>query len=263
MVTLGVSDSRGTLDMCCDSKVALVYDEYMAFDDANDEGGTLNLVGVHVCLPVAQAGGGTATRNQSCGISEIWTRWLHLCRTDVIALQGTLLNHNKIILIMAMTCSRLSSLRCGSCPAYSTPFTPHRIIRNLSLRPVSAASLPLRTLSTSARPAAANSTTAPSPEEPAILTWNEYLRLRKIKRRYNLGSSLIASLILGAGGVTVLASQNLETLQTYFFGLDPLIIMGAGTLGFGAAGWLMGPVLGGAVFGRVYVRWRSAMAEVS
>lgn len=46
-------------------------------------------------------------------------------------------------------------------------------------------------------------------------------------------------------------------------GMDPLIMFGLGTVGCGAAGWLVGPAIGGAVFNAVKSKYRDQIAIVS
>lgn len=123
---------------------------------------------------------------------------------------------------------------------------------------------PRRSLASPAPTTTATSTTSSAnPSQPAPLNWNDFLRLRKIRRRYNLGASLATALLGGAAGVVVLASQNLEALGAQLFGLDPIIVMGLGTSGFLGLGWLLGPLLGTAVFRVVHRSVGEAMAVVS
>lgn len=93
------------------------------------------------------------------------------------------------------------------------------------------------------------SSSSPKPT-PGALTWNDFFRLRQRRRYINVASSLVTSSITFMGGVAVVASQEIESLQ--FFGLDPLIASGLVCVVFGATGWLSGPLLGAAVF-RVFV----------
>lgn len=129
-----------------------------------------------------------------------------------------------------------------------------------------------RVLSTSTTP---TSTTPPSPTTATSstassssistqpLTWNEFLRLRKVRHRFNLVASLNTATITTAAGVFTLAQQDLEALSGQVFGLDPFVVLGLVTVGCGAVGWLIGPVLGGTVFGLWYRRFGAQIAEVS
>ena len=64
-------------------------------------------------------------------------------------------------------------------------------------------------------------------------------------------------------GVSVISQQDLEALSGQVFGLDPFMVLGLATAGCGAVGWLIGPVLGGTVFGFWYRRFGAQIAEVS
>ncbi|MCJ1432003.1 TIM23 complex component [Xylographa pallens] len=96
------------------------------------------------------------------------------------------------------------------------------------------------------------STTAPS-TSPA-LTWNRFLHLRAIRRRYNLVASITTSLATTVAGVSLLSQQDMDKIGTLLFGLDPIMAMGVGAVGCGALGWLLGPFAGNAAFSMWYRR---------
>lgn len=108
-------------------------------------------------------------------------------------------------------------------------------------------------------PSSPSSSTPAPPLHP--LTWNAYLSLRKTRRRYNLASSVLSSVLTTAGGMSLLTSFNIEHVN--FFGLDPFLMLGLVTLGSGAVGWLLGPFVGNAVFGMAHRRVGVQIAEVS
>lgn len=108
-------------------------------------------------------------------------------------------------------------------------------------------------------PSPSSSTSTLTSQPP--LTWNAYLTLRKTRRRYNLASSLLSSLLTTAGGVTLISRLNLESMN--IFGLDPFLVLGLSTVGSGGVGWLLGPFLGNAVFKVVYRRLGGQIDEVS
>lgn len=60
----------------------------------------------------------------------------------------------------------------------------------------------------------------------------------------------------------VLSNQNLENLGAQVMGLDPFIAGGLATAAFGAAGWLVGPFLGNAVWGAVHKKYKAGVAVV-
>ncbi|MCJ1270548.1 TIM23 complex component, partial [Lobaria immixta] len=99
----------------------------------------------------------------------------------------------------------------------------------------------------------------PEPD-PGALSWNKYLQLRRTRRYYNLAASLGMSLCTTAGGISILSQQNIESLGGGAFNLDPFIVLGLATATSGAAGWLIGPFVGNAVFGLIYRRFRTQIA---
>lgn len=120
------------------------------------------------------------------------------------------------------------------------------------------------TLSYAARvtaPSSSPTTTTPSTTSSSPLTWNAYLRLRHIRRRYNQAASAGTALAGGVIGAQVLAAQSLESMGV--FGLDPMIGLFIGMAGFLGVGWLAGGSIGGAMFAVTH-RWqRGEIAEVS
>ncbi|KAL1852243.1 hypothetical protein Plec18167_006056 [Paecilomyces lecythidis] len=105
-----------------------------------------------------------------------------------------------------------------------------------------------------------DSTKSSSYTQGAPLDWNTFFKLRTSRRRYSLGSSIIASMASTAIGVQVLSGQDLENLGAQVMGLDPFIVLGLATAACGAAGWLAGPFLGNAVWGLVHRRYKSGVA---
>ncbi len=179
----------------------------------------------------------------------------------------------------------LASLRtqlpCGSrCAPASNPFLPPRQLRSTNPKFIPPAALvlrqqrclghttnpttspPLRFASSSATSPEPPTTTATPPPQAPTLSWNDYLALRKSRRRYNLVASIITSLGTTSVGVTVLGQQNFDQLGG-LFGLDPIIVLIAATASSGAVGWLLGPFVGNAVFGMVHRGIGGQIAEVS
>lgn len=106
----------------------------------------------------------------------------------------------------------------------------------------------------------ASPSTSPS-EVP--LDWNTFFKLRASRRRYSLISSVLASITSTAAGVQILSAQDLDALGAQVMGLDPFIVLGLATAGFGAMGWLIGPILGNTVWGLVHRQYRGGVAIVS
>ncbi|MCJ1474644.1 TIM23 complex component [Lambiella insularis] len=157
-------------------------------------------------------------------------------------------------------------MRCRnaySTAKYSSPLLSLR--SSISHGGLSISSIPRRAESSVASPPTSPSptlsnpplSTTPSSSSPPLtqtLTWNRFLHLRAIRRRFNLAASLTTSLITTAAGVTLLSQQDLDKLGNILFGLDPIMAMGVGALGCGAVGWLLGPFAGNAAFGIWYRR---------
>ncbi|MCJ1322752.1 TIM23 complex component [Xylographa vitiligo] len=106
-------------------------------------------------------------------------------------------------------------------------------------------------------PPGASTTT---PNTPPTLSWNRFLHLRAIRRRFNLVASITTSLATTAGGISFLSQQDMDKLGTLLFGLDPIMAMGLGAVGCGALGWLLGPFAGNAAFSMWYRRLGPDMA---
>ena len=125
------------------------------------------------------------------------------------------------------------------------------------------------TRSISSDPASTTSSTSASESPPANiplqpsatkLNWNEYLSLRRKRRRYNLVSSICTSTGTAVAGLTAL-NQNFESIGS-LVGLDPMFTMAFGTIGSVGVGWLSGPIFGSAVFNMMYSGVRKDMEEV-
>lgn len=127
-------------------------------------------------------------------------------------------------------------------PQAKTSFSP--ILRNTSVRSNSTAS-------------------AASRNGDAPLDWNSFFRLRASRRRYNLGSSIMTAMATTVLGVQFMATQDLEKLGVQVMGLDPFVVLGLATAASGAAGWLIGPFVGNAVWGLVYRRHKVSFNIVS
>jgi mitochondrial import inner membrane translocase subunit TIM23 len=113
----------------------------------------------------------------------------------------------------------------------------------------------------STSPAAPSATTSSTASEP--LTWNRFLALRKTRRRI----SLVSSIICAAGGfgtaVILVSTNDIESMGTVVFGLDPIVVMGLSVLMGTGIGWLLGPAFGNAAFNTAYKSYRTQIAAVS
>ena len=61
----------------------------------------------------------------------------------------------------------------------------------------------------------------------------------------------------------VLMQRDLDSIGAQTLGLDPIIVLGLSTMGFAAAGWLLGPFFGNAVFNLVHRGVRGQIDAVS
>jgi import inner membrane translocase subunit TIM23 len=108
--------------------------------------------------------------------------------------------------------------------------------------------------------------TTPSPESTSLptlpMTWDRFLHLRAIRRRFNLAASISTSLITTVAGISVLSQQDIDKIGNLFFGIDPVIAMGLSTVSCGAVGWLLGPFAGNAAFGLWYRQLRTQFVLV-
>ncbi|KAH0611462.1 uncharacterized protein H6S33_010727 [Morchella sextelata] len=123
--------------------------------------------------------------------------------------------------------------------------------------------LSVRNASTTANttsPSSATATSAISTPTRPHLDWDSFLRLRKVRRRYNLVSSIFSSLLGTSAGVGYLANKEIDPTQM-IMGMDPLIMFGLATISCGAAGWLAGPVLGSSAFGIMNKKNLAAIEE--
>ncbi|KAI4160583.1 MAG: hypothetical protein LQ342_005604 [Letrouitia transgressa] len=106
----------------------------------------------------------------------------------------------------------------------------------------------------------------PQPQSPPQqpLTWNAYLTLRRLRRRYSLFASLLTTTLTTTAGLTLLSSTaSFERLSTLFgttSGFDPIIAVAISTVTAAGIGWLAGPFVGEAVFRLVYRRQWATMA---
>ena len=145
-------------------------------------------------------------------------------------------------------------------------YLPNR--RPANPAPLSTSHLCTRLASTSASPPPPAASAISSPQVPpqttvsTHLTWNRFLQLRSIRRRYNLVSSILTAGATTFGGIVFLGQQDLDRLGNLLFGLDPIMAMGMGVVACGAAGWLIGPFAGNAAFGLWYRRLGPEIALV-
>ncbi|KAJ5353456.1 hypothetical protein N7541_006020 [Penicillium brevicompactum] len=147
----------------------------------------------------------------------------------------------------------------------TTPRTTSKQLMRLSS--TAARSSSPATLDTNSRPHAQNASissglrsqsTAATANE-VKLDWNSFFKLRASRRRYSLASSVATSLVSTTAGVQILSGQDLEALGGAVMGLDPFVVLGLATAACGAAGWLVGPVVGNGIWGLVYRKFKPSV----
>lgn len=84
-------------------------------------------------------------------------------------------------------------------------------------------------------------------ESPKLLTWEEFLKLRKQERRINFGSSIFSSFIGSITSWGYISQVEIDPTQM-IFGMDPFVVMMGGMAAGTLLGFLLGPLLGGGIF---------------
>ncbi|KAH6619438.1 mitochondrial import protein Pam17-domain-containing protein [Chaetomium sp. MPI-SDFR-AT-0129] len=106
--------------------------------------------------------------------------------------------------------------------------------------------------------AAAKAAAAAHPEQ-VILDWNTFFALRKARRRWQSGFSIVGALGSGSAGGLLLSSGLADSVVGQI-PLDPFFTLGLMTMGCAALGWLVGPILGSAVFNATKSKYKGPMA---
>ncbi|KIX94045.1 uncharacterized protein Z520_10382 [Fonsecaea multimorphosa CBS 102226] len=104
-----------------------------------------------------------------------------------------------------------------------------------------------RNVSSSSNASAATTSTPPpsSSSPPTALDWNTFFRLRTVRRRYALTSSIITSFASTAGALVAFSEiPALADNITKIIPTDPVIGIGIATFGATFFGWLIGPAFG-------------------
>jgi len=110
----------------------------------------------------------------------------------------------------------------------------------------------------SAAEAAAAAQAAAYPEQTP-LDWNTFFKLRKTRRRWQLGFSVVSALGTGATASILLTTGAADALVAQV-PLDPFIALGLMVFGFTGLGWLVGPSIGSAVFNVINKGTKGQMA---
>ncbi|CAI6341484.1 unnamed protein product [Periconia digitata] len=116
----------------------------------------------------------------------------------------------------------------------------------------------LRAASTTSQPSSSPSPAAGG-NTPTKLTWNDFLALRRTRRKINVVASGFTSVATLYSGLRVFIEQGWDATLSASVGIDPLMVTGISSFAMLAAGWLLGPVFGGAVFN---MRYRGIRGEI-
>ncbi|ELR02118.1 TIM23 complex component [Pseudogymnoascus destructans] len=103
------------------------------------------------------------------------------------------------------------------------------------------------------------STAQPSTSSADQLTWNAFFKLRKTRRRIQLGSSVGTSFGGMLAGAQALAVSDMDSLVGQV-PLDPFITLGLITFSCGGVGWLLGPIVGTGIFNTMNRKYIPDMA---
>ncbi|PSN60424.1 Pam17-domain-containing protein [Corynespora cassiicola Philippines] len=151
--------------------------------------------------------------------------------------------------------------------ASASPFTSSKQSPATAARPQPAFfASPLQIAVRHASSSAPSSTTASARSQPAAaapssaqLTWNDFLTLRRTRRKISVFASSISAVATTFAGLRVFIEQGYDSSLSASFGLDPVMVTGLSAIGMLAVGWLIGPFFGNAAFN---LRYRSIRGEI-
>ncbi|KAG9243128.1 mitochondrial import protein Pam17-domain-containing protein [Calycina marina] len=153
--------------------------------------------------------------------------------------------------------SAAASLRVQ--PTYFTPctYTTSSTVRSTDSPSLRRSQLPLtkrnialqdtRSASTASPSSVDTPSAAAAPATSTVLNWNDFFRLRWQRRFWQLGSSIGTGAGGFVGGAATLSNADVDPFISQI-PLDPFVTLGITCFAAGGAGWLLGPILGTAVF---------------
>ncbi|CAE6455646.1 unnamed protein product [Rhizoctonia solani] len=83
-----------------------------------------------------------------------------------------------------------------------------------------------------------SSTSASSSKEP-VLSWPEYLTIRRKKRRWEMATTIPSTFLALSAGLSYFGSIESDP-SSLIFGVEPIYIYGLATMGCGGLGYLLG-----------------------
>ncbi|EJF66322.1 mitochondrial import protein Pam17 [Dichomitus squalens] len=94
---------------------------------------------------------------------------------------------------------------------------------------------------------AATGTSQVSQVEKETLPWQEYLAIRKRKRRWETAVTIPTTVAGFVGGISYFGNLEMDPNKP-IFNVDPMFVYGAATLGCAGLGYLIGPVIGSSIW---------------
>ncbi|KAI8975537.1 mitochondrial import protein Pam17 [Mycotypha africana] len=91
-----------------------------------------------------------------------------------------------------------------------------------------------------------------------IPTWNDYFKLRKKRRMYEVASYLPSTVVPAAGTASYFFQMQIDPF-TKILGMDPIMAAAVATISAGFGGFLLGPVVGNTLFKLMNRRHGTAM----
>jgi len=155
---------------------------------------------------------------------------------------------------------------CCATASFTTSARPTKIQR--TARPFLASqSTPIQTairhasttpeVSSTTSPASTTADTATRPSKQ--LTWNDFLALRRTRRKISVVASSFSAVAVTYTGLKIFIDQGYDGTLAVNFGLDPLMVTGLSAIGMLAVGWLVGPFFGNAIFN---LRYRGIRGDI-
>ncbi|KAI0707955.1 Pam17-domain-containing protein [Earliella scabrosa] len=83
--------------------------------------------------------------------------------------------------------------------------------------------------------------------EKETLPWQEYLSIRKLKRRWETAVTIPTTIGGFVGGISYFGNLEMDPSKP-IFNIDPMFVYGAATLGCAGLGYLIGPVIGSSIW---------------
>jgi len=154
----------------------------------------------------------------------------------------------------------LSSCTYHTTPQESTPPRRRVQIPKRNVQFPSNSPLSTRSYASATSPSSTSSPDTKAATIPSHLDWNTFFKLRKSRRWYQLGSSVGTGVSGFVSGAQILTQSDMDSIVSQI-PLDPFITLGLITFTCGGVGWLLGPIVGTAIFNFRNREFRGQMDE--